>query len=103
MQVRLLYVVRDLVVAIAVLGGAGYFVGAVLNTQDPTTVALVLLLGGGSVAHAGTAFCRDYPVVNGFYVIDGNDPALTPATLPSSISIDSTVGASRPSTRSIFT
>jgi two-component system sensor histidine kinase KdpD len=44
MQVRLLYVVRDLVVAIAVLGGAGYFVGAVLNTQDPTTVALVLLL-----------------------------------------------------------
>lgn len=53
-------------------------------------LALVLLLGGGSVAHAGTAFCRDYPVVNGFYVIDGNDPALTPATLPSSISIDST-------------
>jgi uncharacterized repeat protein (TIGR01451 family)/fimbrial isopeptide formation D2 family protein len=53
-------------------------------------LALVLLLSGASVAQAGTAFCRDYPVVNGFYVIDGNDPAITPATLPSSISIDAT-------------
>ena len=53
-------------------------------------LAFVLLLAGGSAAHAGTAFCRDYPVVNGFYMIDGNDPAITPATLPSSISIDST-------------
>lgn len=53
-------------------------------------LALLLLLGGASVAQAGTAFCRDYPVVNGFYVIDGNDPAITTATLPSSISIDAT-------------
>lgn len=53
-------------------------------------LALLLLLGGASVAQAGTAFCRDYPIVNGFYVIDGNDPAITTATLPSSISVDST-------------
>jgi uncharacterized repeat protein (TIGR01451 family) len=53
-------------------------------------VALALLLGSASVAQAGTAFCRDYPVINGFYVIDGNNPAITAATLPSSISIDST-------------
>jgi uncharacterized repeat protein (TIGR01451 family)/fimbrial isopeptide formation D2 family protein len=51
-------------------------------------LALVLLLVGADASHAGTAFCRDYPVVNGFYVIDGSDPAITPATLPSSISID---------------
>lgn len=50
----------------------------------------LLLLGGASIAQAGTAFCRDYPVVNGYYVIDGNDPAITTATLPSSISIDAT-------------
>jgi uncharacterized repeat protein (TIGR01451 family) len=53
-------------------------------------LAFVLLLGGAGVAHAGTAFCRDYPLVNGYYVVDGNDPALTPATLPSTISIDAT-------------
>ncbi|WP_298832489.1 SdrD B-like domain-containing protein [uncultured Piscinibacter sp.] len=42
------------------------------------------------MAHAGTAFCRDYPVINGYYVIDGSNPAITPATLPSAISIDAT-------------
>src|SRR5262245_55038160 len=51
-------------------------------------LAGVLLLAGAGAAHAGTAFCHDYPVVNGFHVIDGNDPAITTATLPSSISID---------------
>jgi len=53
-------------------------------------LALLLLLGGASVAQAGTAFCRDYPVANGFYVVDGSDPAITTATLPSSISVDAT-------------
>lgn len=51
-------------------------------------LALIVLLCGASAAQAGTAFCRDFPLVNGYYVIDGNDPALTPANLPSSISID---------------
>ena len=55
-------------------------------------LALVLLLGGAPLAQAGTAFCSSYPVINGFYVIDGNDPAITPATLPSSISIDALGG-----------
>src|SRR5512138_2887049 len=53
-------------------------------------LTLLSLLGGTSVAQAGTAFCRDYPVVNGYYVIDGSDPAITPATLPSAISVDAT-------------
>ncbi len=52
--------------------------------------ALVLLLTCASVANAATAFCRDYPVINGYHVIDGNNPAITPATLPSAISIDAT-------------
>ena len=51
-------------------------------------LAFVLLLCGASVAQAGTAFCREFPLVNGYYLVDGNDPALTPTTLPSSISID---------------
>jgi len=52
--------------------------------------ALAWLLAGASVAHAGTAFCRDYPLINGYYVIDGSNPAITPATLPSAISVDAT-------------
>ncbi|AMO23702.1 isopeptide-forming domain-containing fimbrial protein [Ramlibacter tataouinensis] len=51
-------------------------------------LALMLLLGGASSAQAGADFCSGYPVVNGFHVIDGNDPALTPLTLPSSIGMD---------------
>lgn len=51
-------------------------------------MAIVVLLCGASASQAGTAFCRDFPLINGYYVIDGNDPALTPANLPSSISID---------------
>src|SRR5262245_45608544 len=53
-------------------------------------LALVLLLAGVSPARAGTDFCSGYPVVNGFHVIDGNDPSLNTLTLPSSIGIDAT-------------
>jgi uncharacterized repeat protein (TIGR01451 family)/fimbrial isopeptide formation D2 family protein len=49
----------------------------------------VLLLASAYSAHAGTAFCSSYPLVGGFHVIDGNDPALNSLTLPSSIGIDS--------------
>ena len=52
-------------------------------------LTFVLLLGGAHSAHAGTDFCSSYPLVGGFHVIDGNDPALNPLTLPSSIGIDS--------------
>jgi uncharacterized repeat protein (TIGR01451 family)/fimbrial isopeptide formation D2 family protein len=50
--------------------------------------AALLLLAGAHSAHAGTDFCSSYPLVNGFHVIDGNDPALNELTLPSSIGID---------------
>src|SRR5512139_2878927 len=50
--------------------------------------AFLLLLGSASLAHAGTVFCSQYPVVGGFHVIDGNDPSLNVLTLPSSIGID---------------
>ncbi len=49
----------------------------------------LLLLGSAYPAHAGTDFCSSYPLVGGFHVIDGNDPALNTLTLPSSIGIDS--------------
>src|SRR5512139_4121733 len=53
-------------------------------------LAFVLLLGGASLAHAGTDFCSGYPLnAAGFHVIDGNDPTLNVLTLPSSIGIDS--------------
>ena len=51
-------------------------------------LAFVLLLGAASTVQAGTDFCSGYPIVNGYHVVDGNDPALTPLTLPSSIGID---------------
>src|SRR5688572_19740844 len=51
-------------------------------------LALLVLLGGASSAQAGTDFCSGYPVINGFHVIDGSDPALNAQTLPSSIGID---------------
>ena len=51
-------------------------------------LAFVLLLGSTSLAHAASAFCSQYPLVNGFHVIDGNDTALNVLTLPSSIGID---------------
>lgn len=51
-------------------------------------LAIVLLLGTAFAAQAGTEFCSRYPIVNGYHVVDGNDPALTPLTLPSSIGID---------------
>ena len=54
----------------------------------PLLLLVALLLGAASAAHAGTDFCSGYPLVNGYHVIDGNDPALTPLTLPSSIGID---------------
>ena len=51
-------------------------------------LAFALLLGAAYSAQAGTAMCSSYPVVDGYHVIDGNSPALTPLTLPSSIGID---------------
>ena len=51
--------------------------------------ALVLLLVGNSAVRAADASCSSFPLdANGFHVVDGNDPSLTPATLPSSISLD---------------
>ena len=50
---------------------------------------LALLLGAAGFVQAGTDFCSSYPLVNGFHVLDGNDPALDVLTLPSSIGIDS--------------
>jgi uncharacterized repeat protein (TIGR01451 family)/fimbrial isopeptide formation D2 family protein len=52
-------------------------------------LGIVLLLGAVQTAHAGTEFCSSYPLVNGFHVIDGNDPTLNVLTLPASIGIDS--------------
>jgi uncharacterized repeat protein (TIGR01451 family)/fimbrial isopeptide formation D2 family protein len=52
-------------------------------------LAFVLLLGSASYAHAGSTFCSQYPLnAQGFHVIDGNDPTLTTANLPTSIGID---------------
>ena len=47
-----------------------------------------LVLTAASPTQAGTDMCSYYPVVNGYHVINGNDPTLTPLTLPSSIGID---------------
>ncbi len=49
---------------------------------------LTLVLATAFPVHAGTDMCSYYPVVDGYHVINGNDPALTPLTLPSSIGID---------------
>ncbi len=54
----------------------------------PLLLLLGLVLGAAYSAQAGTDFCSSYPLVNGSHVIDGNDPTLTPFTLPSSIGID---------------
>ena len=56
-------------------------------------VALLLLLLGTAGARAADVFCSEFPLVNGFHVIDGNsnDPRLFP-TQPSSISIDQKPG-----------
>jgi uncharacterized repeat protein (TIGR01451 family) len=56
-------------------------------------LALLLLLAGGAAAHAADVFCSEFPLVNGFHVIDGNsnDPRLYP-TQPTSISIDQKPG-----------
>jgi uncharacterized repeat protein (TIGR01451 family)/fimbrial isopeptide formation D2 family protein len=54
----------------------------------PLLLLFALVLGAAFSAQAGSDFCSGYPLVNGSHVIDGNDPALTPLTLPSSIGID---------------
>src|ERR1041384_7466657 len=52
-------------------------------------LALLVLLVGTFAARAASVACSTFPLdSNGFHVIDGNDPSLTPATLPSSISLD---------------
>ncbi len=54
----------------------------------PLLLLLALVLGAAYSAQAGTDLCSGYPLVNGSHIIDGNDPTLTPFTLPSSIGID---------------
>ena len=54
----------------------------------PLLLLFALVLGAVSSAQAGADFCSSFPLVNGSHVIDGNDPTLTPLTLPSSIGID---------------
>src|SRR5512144_1898771 len=51
-------------------------------------ILFALVLGKAFSAQAGTDMCSYYPVVDGYHVINGNDPSLTPLTLPSSIGID---------------
>ncbi|HKK04341.1 MAG TPA: isopeptide-forming domain-containing fimbrial protein [Gammaproteobacteria bacterium] len=61
---------------------------AIARRRVMRALGILLLLGAAQAAHAGTVFCSQFPLVGQFHVIDGNDPSLTPATLPSSITID---------------